>query len=172
MKRTMRVLGIALLTAFATACGRTASAPDPTAADRAAIDQVRLAYQSAFSAGDAVGIGSLYAVDGVDMPSNEPTRHGRAAIVTAIQTTFTDAMPGTMSATMTPTDTQVMGDVAVEHGAFHSMMTPMAGGDMMMVDGRYVMILRRQAGTSWKVILSIDNAAAPMTMPAAMPVKK
>ena len=76
---------------------------------------------------------------------------------------FKAAKPGSVS--ITPVDTHIMGDMAVEHGTYHMMMTPAAGGAAMMVDGRYIVVLHKQADGSWKVSLSMDNTPAPMAMP-------
>jgi len=159
--RTMRaVLAIAVAVGLA-ACAAPAP-PDTSAADLAAVNAVRDAWVAAYNAADADGVASLYSEDAIDMPTNEPTVAGRAAIRERAAAQFGMAKA---TATVTADETQLMGDWAFDRGTYSVTMTPAAGGDPMTVDGRYVVILHRQADGSWKLVRGIDNTPMPVPMP-------
>jgi len=161
---TTRLLRLA--TAMATALGLAACAqpapPDTSAEDLAAVNAVRDAWVAAYNAADADGVAALYTEDAIDMPVNEPTIVGRAGILERTAAQFGMA---TATATVRADETQLMGDWAFDRGTYSVTMVPAAGGDPMMVDGRYVVILRRQADGSWKIARGIDNTPAPVMMP-------
>jgi uncharacterized protein (TIGR02246 family) len=129
----------------------------------AAINQVRSDYQAAFNAADAAKVGSLFAENGAEYPANQPTRQGRAAIIAATEAM---AKEGKFEIAVTATDTQVSGDWGIDVGTYRMTMTPAAGGAPMTVDGRYLVILHREAD-GWKVMHVMDNTPAPMMMPEA-----
>jgi uncharacterized protein (TIGR02246 family) len=166
MRLTQRLVGLAILAGMVGACAPQPAAPpaaaDTTEADLAAIAQVRSTFQAALTNGDAAGIGAVYTEDGVDMAANMPTSDGRASVVAAQEASFSQAKPDSVA--VTPINTRVVGDLAVERGTFHLMLTPVAGGDAMTVEGRYLIVLQRQADGSWKVTESMDNS--PIAMPS------
>jgi uncharacterized protein (TIGR02246 family) len=160
-RQAVTVLAVGVLSACAPS--EPAPAATDTTADLAAIARTRSGFQEAMNAGDVAKIGALYTADAIDMPANEPTAKGNAAIVAATEARFKVMKPASVS--VTAVDTHIMGDMAVEHGTYHMALTPAAGGNTTMVDGRYIVVLHRQADGSWKVSLSMDNTPAPMAMP-------
>jgi len=136
-------------------------------ADMDAINKIREDFISAFNAGDAAKIGDLYADDAVQMPGDgSPTLKGRAAIIERNKGFF-EAF--TVKMTITPSRNAVSGDLAYDEGTYAIERTPKkAGSKPMSEEGRYVIVLRREAG-GWKVIEDIDNAIKP---PAAAGAKK
>jgi uncharacterized protein (TIGR02246 family) len=159
MKRTLTLL--AFVTGTAAACSPQAPAPADSAADLAAISQVRTDYAAAFNAGDMAKLGTLHTEDAIEYPANQPTRQGRAAIVAAAEAM---AKEGKHEISITATETLVSGDQAVDIGTFRTTMTPAAGGEPMTMDGRYIVLLRREAD-GWKLARLLANTAAPMMMP-------
>ena len=136
--------------------------PDTTAADTAAINALRDAWVTAYNAADADAVANLYTEDAVDMPSQQPTASGRAAVRDLMASQFAT---GTAVATVTSDEMQLMGDWAFDRGTFTVNITPAAGGDPVMTGGRYIVILRRQADGSWKLARGIDNSpVAPAGM--------
>ena len=161
MAHTLRFLGITVLAVAVGACAPPPP-PDTTAADTAAINALRDAWVTAYNAADADGVANLYTEDAIDMPSEQPTLTGRAAIREHMAAQFG---MGTAVATVTSAELQLMGDWAYDRGAYTVNITPAAGGDAMMMGGRYIVILRKQADGSWLLARGIDNSpVAPAGM--------
>jgi uncharacterized protein (TIGR02246 family) len=158
-----RILILAATLALA-GCGAETKT-DP-AVEKAAIDKVRDDFTAAFNAGDAMKIGELYAENAVMMPGDKPTVTGRAAIVDYNKATFDQA---SAKVNITPTNTTVSGDMAVDEGTYTINLTPKAAGAEPITDqGRYVVVLQKMAG-NWKVITDIDNRSMPAAPPPPPP---
>ncbi len=52
----------------------------------------------------------------------------------------------------------VAGDWAFARGTYKATLTPKAGGEAVLVDGKYMTILQRQADGSWKIHRDIFNS--------------
>jgi uncharacterized protein (TIGR02246 family) len=155
-------------TLLAAACATQTPAPST---DTAPIDEIRGKFQTAYNAGDAAGIAALYAEDAVTQPDQRPEIRGRANIEKDLQQTFSQM---SFNLQITPGETEIVGDIAHEHGTYTMTITPKAGGAPMPVNGKYLIILRRQADGAWKVIHDMDNTSAehaPAAAPAAAPAK-
>lgn len=167
MKRT-DVVAIGLMTLIA-ACAPAAPKTDP-AADLAAITKVRASYVAAFKAGNPAGIGGVYTADGSDMNNAQPTVVGADAITAA-----TKAMMDQMSAqdiVLTSEKLEIAGDMAYDRGTYKTTMTPKAGGAPMVEEGRYLVVVKRQADGAWKLVAGMSNLpTAPVAAPAAAPAK-
>jgi len=137
-----------------------------TAADLAAIAQVREALVAADNAGDATAFAAQFAEDGALLPSNEPAAMGRAAVEAHLQQQHA-AMAPTLA--VTSREANVAGDIGYDTGSYTLTLTPKAGGDPISADGKYIVTLGRQADGSWKIRNLIYNENAPVAMPAAMP---
>jgi len=163
---TRSIASIALLAGALTMTACAASEPaapvHDMAADLAAITQVRDGYAAAFKAVDAAGIAALFEADGQMMEAGLPTATGTAAIEAAMKTAFGMMTRG--DTIITPEKTDVVGDLAYEVGTFKSTAT-MTGGEMMTDEGRYLVVLRRQADGSWKLVATIGNSPTMPAMP-------
>jgi uncharacterized protein (TIGR02246 family) len=164
MLRRMRILSLVSVAAFSAACGggtqQTAATAPP---DPAPINELRAKYQAAYNAADAAAAAALYTDDAVSLPDHHTALQGKAAIQQYLQEIFTQ-YSATM--TITPSDTDIVGDVAHEHGTFTVKVTPKAGGDTVTDDGKYVVILKRGADGSWKIHHDIDNSNRMPPMPS------
>ncbi len=141
-----------------------AATKDTTAADLAAIHQVRDAYVAAENAGDAAAVAALYAENGTRMPPDEPAATGRAAIEAQLQPQYSMMTP---ELSVTTRETKVAGDVGYMVGTHQIKLTPKAGGNAIEATGKHVVTLARQADGSWKVTNLIFNNDAPRPAPAA-----
>lgn len=158
--QTLRFVGVIALAVAVGACAAPPP-PDTSAADTAAINALRDAWMTAYNAADADGVANLYTEDAIDMPSQQPTVTGRAAIRDYIAAQLG---MGAAVATVTSDELQLMGDWAYDRGSYSTTITP-AAGDPMTVTGRYIVILQRQADGSWKLARGIDNSpVAPAGM--------
>jgi ketosteroid isomerase-like protein len=92
------------------------------------------------------------------MTFGAPTVTGRPAIRQGYADRF--AM-GTATTAIRSDELQLMGDWAFDRGTFTATMMPSGGGDSVTVEGRYLVILRKQADGSWKLARAIDNSPSP-----------
>ena len=152
-------IGLALTAA---ACGQAAP-PDTSAADMTAITAVRNEFIAAFNAGDAARAANGYAPNGMSFSNHQPTQNGRDAILANMKGQF-EAM--TAKIELMPDETKLFGDWALDRGRFKISLTPKAAGAPPINDeGRYVVLLQRQADKSWKVVFDMDNSILPMPEP-------
>lgn len=153
------LLGVTL-----TAACSQAPAPAPET-DIAPINELRNQFLTAYNAGDAAAVGALYADDAVYQPDHHAAVSGKAAITQYYQEAFGQAA---LNVTIVPGETERRGDMAHEHGTFTVTVTPKSGGNAMTDRGNYLVIFRRGADGSWKVVHDIDNSDHP---PAPAPAK-
>lgn len=132
--------------------------------DTAAVNKVRDEFLASFNAGDAGKVASLYAPDAVVMPSHQPIITGRDGVENYNKTFFEMY---TAKITISPLETKVFGDRALDRGTYTIELTPKAGGNPIKDEGKYLILLQRQADGSWKVTHDIDNTNLPLTPPAA-----
>jgi uncharacterized protein (TIGR02246 family) len=162
----MKMRSIRVASAIAVVIGLTACAPAPppdtSAADLAAIAGVRDAWAAAFAASDAAALTALYSDDAARMNPGQPTVSGRAAIQANFEQMFSEA---TGSNDIQPELTEVSGDWGFDIGTYTSTVTPKAGGDAMTENGRYLVVLRKQADGSWKIVREMGNTPTAPMMP-------
>lgn len=135
--------------------------------DTAGVTKVRSAFEKASAAQDAAAIAKLYAPDGVEMPPNAPAARGRAAIEAYHKGFAQQFMVHGM--TITATDTQVYGDVAIDVGTYKQTLMAQQGGGMLDDKGKYVVVLKKDASGTWWITDTIYNSDNP---PPAAPAKK
>jgi uncharacterized protein (TIGR02246 family) len=127
-----------------------------TSSGNAAIKQVADAYVKATLAGDAKAIAALYTEDAVEMPPNEPSVKGRAAI----EQYYTKLFSGGMKIgqfTVTHLESRAIGDSGYDVGSYQQSMNPPGQTTATTDTGKYVVILRRSQG-AWKVAYAIYNS--------------
>lgn len=157
--RLAALVGVMVLTA-AVASGQQKSA------DEAAIAKVRTAYQTAAGTQDGPALAKLYAPDGVEMPPNAPAVKGRAAI-DAFHKAFGQQwmMHGI---TITPTDTRIVGDTAIDAGTYKQQLMAQKGGWIFDDKGKYIVLMKKDASGNWWITHAIYNSdLAPPAPPAA-----
>ena len=133
--------------------------------DMAAVGKVRDAWTAAFKAGDAAGIAALYASDGLSQGNMQPTAAGPAGIAAANKAIFDQYT--IQSVTLTAVKTEVSGNLGYDIGTFSFVGAPKAKGDTLKGEGRYVVLLRKENDSTWKLIADMDNVSAPPAPPAA-----
>src|SRR5262245_49914592 len=138
-----RVLVTVLLMSVLVACAPVSQNTGLTSSgDPAVVNNVRNEFKSAFNAGDAAKVASLYATDAGIMPTHQPVISGRAGIENydkAFVEMFTAAL------NIAPGETKVFGDRALDRGTYTIQLTPKTGGSPMMDEGKYLILLQRQA---------------------------
>jgi uncharacterized protein (TIGR02246 family) len=160
-----RVLLTVLLMSVLVACAPASQNTGSTSSnDSALVNNVRTDFMAAFNAGDAAKVASLYAPDAVIMPTHQPVTTGRDAIEN-YNKTFFEMFTATIN--ISPVETKVFGDRALDRGTYTISLTPKAGGSPMMDEGKYLVLLQRQADGSWKLTHDIDNTNLPLQAAAA-----
>jgi uncharacterized protein (TIGR02246 family) len=171
---TIMRIGASVVAALAiTACAGTEAAKNDSASmqdDVAKVAQVRDAFAAAFNANDPAGVAALYASDGISQANEQPTAQGTDGITAAYKGLFDAYTVSGM--TITPLKTEVSGNLAYDIGTFRFTGVPKAAGDTLKADGRYVVILRKDASGAWKAVADLDNVTAPPPAPAAPGAKK
>ena len=130
-----------------------------SAEDEAAVRAVDAAWAKAATAGDGKAIAALYADDATIHPPMEPEKHGAAAKQYWID--FTNGFSG--PAELTPKTVEGRGDLAYAAGTYRMTLTPKkAGAKPLPVDeGKYIVVLKKQADGSWKIVHDIWNPNGP-----------
>lgn len=143
------------LTALPAAAQAPASAPVP-----AEIERVLRDYEKGWAANDAQGLASLFADDGMALPSGQPAAKGRESIAKAY------SGGGGMPTYLRVLDYRASGDMAYIVGGYGQ-----AGQNKDF--GKFVLVLRRVDGR-WLIAADIENAnmrmgppPRPATKPAA-----
>lgn len=165
IKLALTIMLLALLSNCAPPDGKKeAEKSAPTATDIAPIDKVRNDFMAAFNTANPTAIARLYTDDAVLMPSHQPVISGSAAIEDYNRKFFE-----TYSAriTITPVETKIFGERALDRGTYTIELTPKAGGAPVKDEGKYLIVLQRQADGSFKVTHDIDNTNIPAPPPAA-----
>jgi len=142
---------------LASACGGTPQQTATPSTDPAPVNDLRSRYQAAYNAGDAAAVTALYTDDATSMPDHHAPVDGKAAIQEHLQQIFAQYTP---SLTITPADTEISGEIAHEHGTYSMTLTPKGGGNAITENGKYLVVLKRQADGSWKIHHDIDNAGS------------
>jgi len=125
--------------------------------DEASVDKVRLAFNAAYSAGDAKALAGLIDRDAVFLP---PT--GEQAIIGAqkIAARYAAFFEKTRSAfELQPGKVQVCGQWAFLNGPWQRKDAARQGGSMMQHGGYYLMVFKKQSDGSWKIARDIWNDA-------------
>jgi len=127
--------------------------------DPAVVSKVRDEFIAAFNSADAAKVASLYAPDAVVMPSHQHAITGRDGIEN-YNKMFFEMFTATIN--ISPVETKVFGDRGLDRGTYTIQMTPKAGGSPIMDEGKYLVLLQRQADGSWKLTHDIDNTSIPV----------
>jgi uncharacterized protein (TIGR02246 family) len=156
-----------------TVAGCSSAAPSDTAADLKAISALRDAYVVAFAAEDAAKTAATFATDGVLMEDKAQQITGRDAI----RAHYEKMMAGMETdIQLKSEETVVNGDWAFDRGQswLHLMSKdPKSTMPMIMDQGKYVAILKKQPDGAWLVSKVIANSnIGPPPAPAAPPPAK
>lgn len=170
--RSLVATAMALGFTALSACQQSGTPQPLSAADSAAIDSVRMAYQTAYNAGDAAAVSSLFAEDAVVLSQDTTPVRGRAAI-TELLTAQLSATPRP-AVEISPGATIGRQDMAVAMGSYR-VSVPSATGDTataMSYDGKYLVLLMKQLDGSWKIMWDAGSRNAPLPPPAPAPRRR
>ncbi len=152
---------VAFLCVFSVSCAPPPAPeepPDTTAEDRAMIEGMIEPYEAAFNAADVDGVVAFYDEQAVRMPPNAPSTVGIDGVRLAMENTFSQDTP---QISITQEDTMLSGDIAVGRGNYVLTITP-EEGDPVVLNGKYLNVLRRQMDGSWKIARSMISSNDPL----------
>lgn len=126
--------------------------------DLRAIDAVREAHVAALNAGDAKAWTALFADDGVQMPPNTPANTGKAKIAA-----WSEGLLGQFRVqfALAVEEIRVLGDWALERGAYSIGLNGKAGGPAMKDVGKYITVYQRRPAVGWRMARDIWNSDNP-----------
>ena len=163
IKSRVAIVTSAVLLAAGAAFAQQRGAERNAGAD-AAIAKTRAAYQTASNAQDGAALARLYSSDGVEMPPNAPAQKGRAAIEAYHKQFASQMMVHNLE--IKATDTRVLGDVAVDVGTYsQTLMAAKGGGKTIDDKGKYLVVLKKDAGGAWLISHAIYNSDLPLPGP-------
>jgi uncharacterized protein (TIGR02246 family) len=155
MRWPIVVMGLASI-----ALGCAGSGPLRVAKDKQAIDATRKAYVQAWRAGNAAAVTVLYDDEGMVLYPNTPAVRGKAEILAYFQGFFGEYVQTEFE--LESDEIEVVGPWAFDRGSYRWKGTPREGGDALEDQGKYLVILRRQAHGSWGVYRDMDNSDRPL----------
>jgi uncharacterized protein (TIGR02246 family) len=155
----------ALVGAMMLAAAGVSAQTRPAGADEAAIAKARTAFQTAAGTQDGAAIAKLFTADGVEMPPNAPAAKGRAAIEAYHKAFGQQWMMHGM--TITSTETKVAGDTAYDAGTYKQQIMSNKSGAVIDDVGKYIVLLKKDAGGSWLITHAIYNSNLPLPAPPA-----
>jgi uncharacterized protein (TIGR02246 family) len=153
------------------ACQPSKTPQQLTGADSTALTKVRTDFMAAWNAGNVDGVVALFTADGVVQPSDMPAVVGK----NALQTYYNKTLGTPMRPKLDVPPGMFIGrqDVAVASGPFT--MTPpappapakgAAPAPPPPMQGKYLLVLMKQADGSWKITHDAVTMDAPMAPPA------
>lgn len=128
--------------------------------DTSAISSLRNEYASAWKSGDAEHVTRLYANDGVVLYPYREAVIGQSAIRTYFADFFNQFTQNNFE--LHSDEVKIAGNWAFDRGTYVVSMTPKKGGEAIEDNGKYLVILQRQADGSWKVSRDMDNSSRPL----------
>ena len=139
-----------------------AAAPAVAPISSAEVTTLRTSFTDAVGRKDGAAVAALYADDAMIHEVDGRISEGRAAIVQST-TEFLNSMSEMM---LTPGSSESSGDLAYETGTFAGTFTP-AGGQPTPVTGKYLVVIRREADGSLRIVQDASWLDAPAAPPGA-----
>jgi uncharacterized protein (TIGR02246 family) len=140
------------------ASGVAATAAPDAGAVRQAIESSNAKFVDAFKKADTTTIADNYADDAIVMAPGTEAWRGREGIRKGLGGMITGMTTNDFS--LKVDDVTLGGDLAVETGNYEMTVQP-KGGKEMKDKGKYVVVWKRQADGSWKIIRDVFNSDAP-----------
>jgi uncharacterized protein (TIGR02246 family) len=154
----MRTIPLLLCTLLVAGCYPQAGTNE---ADVAAITAVFAEFDAALAAGDQDRVLALYADDVVAMPPDMPPRVGIDAQRESMEGYFDQF---TFELTSQVEEVQVAGDIAFAVVSWSDTVTPKAEGEVEHEQGKWLVILKKQADGSWKTWREMWSSYEPSGM--------
>ena len=157
------ITGLVLLTACTQA--PPPAPPDTRAADEKAIRDQETAAAQAWNAKDGDKIAALYADDATLMLPNAPVTTGKQAIGSALKGALTDPNFA-LTIQNTSVEASKGGDLGFVRGSYLLHASDSKTKKVLTEKGNYVIVYKKQADASWKIVADTAIPEAPAA-PAA-----
>jgi uncharacterized protein (TIGR02246 family) len=146
---------------FLTACTQAPPpAPDTRAADEQAIKDQETAAQQAWAAKDTDKVVALYADDATVMLPDTPVMTGKAAISAGFKGAAADPNFA-LNIQNTSVEASRGGDLGFVRGSYMVHQTDAKSKKATMEKGNYVLVYKKQADGSWKIVADTAIPEAP-----------
>lgn len=143
--------------------GAEVAPPAEAPATDADIGEIRNSWQQAAAAGNLDSVAALYAEDAVFVDASGETIEGRSAI----QEMLTEGFQGVTSVEISSTESVLGTDLASDLGTWtQTVRTP--DGQEQTLNGQYLVVLRRQADGSWRIVQHLTALPQEMEQPGTM----
>lgn len=126
--------------------------------DRDAIARVFQDYAASLNAGDIDRWMKLWDADGIQMPPDDQAMFGHEEI-RARNGKFVDTYNWAMTVDLK--ETEIAGAWAYGRGFYTATLTPKKDGDHVLIDGKFLTILKRQTDGSWRFYRDCFNSNVP-----------
>jgi ketosteroid isomerase-like protein len=157
MEKRLVLIGMVVCVGFIVGCQRGGLSE----ADQAAIRQVDETDMKMINAKDWKGDLVLYEEDAIMLPPHQAAIQGKAAIEAR-----DEASPPSTKVELQQQSVEIegQGNMAYDRGTYAMTVTP-AGAAPTVDQGKYLAILRKQAGGLWKISRVIYNSDLPLPAP-------
>ncbi len=154
----------AVLLAFAPMPATAQTACDTVGADVAAIKEVSVAIDRAFTAGDAAALAALVTEDAIWMPPEEPAISGRAGVEARYNDLFAElhGQFTSVAHSLEVIEVRVCGDWAMARGRYRLELRLPTVPRPIVITGKNVHTYLRQPNGSWLIASDIWNSDAPV----------
>jgi ketosteroid isomerase-like protein len=156
-KRLVLTIGMVVCLGFSVGCQRGGLSE----ADRAAIRQVNETDMMMINAKDWKGDLVLYEEDAIMLPPNQAAVQGKAALGARDEASPPSAKVDLQQQSL---EIEGQGNMAYDRGTYAMTVTP-AGTTPIVDRGKYMAILRKQAGGLWKISRVMYNSDFPIPAP-------
>ena len=159
-----RAITLGVLVLFLSNCQQAPAGPQPlTEADKEQITALRDSYQEAYNAKDLDALLALYTDDAYELPANAEMVQGMEAIQKSYEGNFEQLKSEEFA--VAAVETSGVDGLAYEVGTFTQKVILPGSSEPVSVNGKYVVVVKKQADGSWKLAVGISNLDQPPAAP-------
>ena len=126
--------------------------------DRSLILELEERYVAATNASDVMEFDELFAEDALLMMPDRPIVQGREAIV-AHYREFFRSIKARIAAVVA--EVEVFETIVYARGAFNYSMAPKMGGEVIVMNGKFINLYKKDEMDEWRICRSINNIDHP-----------